>query len=628
MCILSISPGNHEETMAVQSARSRTLGLLPALLLLAALTGAAADRGQDILERAQDLRVTDPESAIALLDQHIAETKIGMPEILGDDIEHLRAGARLLELRARIRRDIGQREAAAQDAVLLERIAQALGQPIPVARAQFMHGTIQAERGDIAAALERFHDARRTLEGTNATIELARVINAIGVAHTFSHDFSRAREYYQQALSTIRRADDNALETAILGNLALAIAELEGPEAGLAAHRKALTLARERGDTDAIGNQLANICSRLVETDRLNEAATICREALDRVEELGNARLIAGTRMSLGDLKLGRGQLEEARQSYEAALALAAARVPTVEVNVLEKLAALDERLDEPQQALDRLKQLMALRAERLEGERASLIEELEVRYRVEQQEHEIEVLELDRELQGSKLRQRNLLLIGTGIALLLVTLLMLVAWRGYIVKSRLERELAKRNQELGEALATITRLAREDPLTGMLNRRAFLELAEHEIRRSRRTREPLSLVMGDIDNFKSLNDRHGHAAGDEVLRQIARRMEQSTRELDIVCRWGGEEFLFLLPGTHKEEACRIIQRVRDRIAEERVEVNSQSIFITMTFGVATVDMDIGAAIERVDQAMYRGKDGGRNQIIVEENPSAGQVET
>src|SRR6056297_3076373 len=603
--------------MAVRSRHYALQGLTSALLFMATLVAFAAVDSLDVLERARALRVTDPQAALVLLEEHIPEIEVLSTN--GDDTEELRATTRLLELRARIHRDIGQPGAAAADAVRLEQIAATLDEPVALARAQFMHGTIQAELGDIAGALERFHDARRTLASTDATAELARVINAIGVAHNFTHDYPRARDYYEQALSTVRRADDSELESAIVGNLALVISELEGTKAGLAAHREALALARMRDDLEGIATQLANICSRLVEAGRLDEADSICHEALDRVEALGNTRLIAGARMSVGDLQRSHGRLEEARRSYEIALAEADGRIPSVEIEVLGKLADVNEALGEPQRALDRLRQLAALREEALARERASLVEELEVRYRVEQQEREIELLELDRALQASKLKQRNLLLTGAGIALLLVTLLLLVAWRGFTVKSRLERKLTDRNRELSEALRTITRLAEEDSLTGLLNRRAFLELAEHETRRSRRTGEPLSLAMGDIDNFKALNDRYGHGVGDEVLRQIADRIGASTRVLDIVCRWGGEEFIFVLPGTHRSEAWKIIERVRDRISGEPIEVGNDSLDITMTFGVAEIDAEFENAIERADAAMYRGKNDGRNQIALDQ---------
>ncbi|MFU8878557.1 MAG: diguanylate cyclase, partial [Wenzhouxiangellaceae bacterium] len=570
--------------MAVRSCRSATLRWATALLLVAQ----AATADPDVLERARDLRVENPQAALALLDDHIVEPD--SIDASDGNAEQAHEQVRLLELRARIRRDTGQHEDAAADAVRLERIAEMLDEPVRLARAQFMHGTIQAERGDIAGALERFHAARRTLEATDETVELARVTNALGVAHNFTGDHARARDYYAQALEIVRQTDDNALENSILGNLALVIAELEGPEAGLAAHREALALARERGDAETAANQLANICNRLVEAERLGQATTTCREALEQVEKLGNTRLIAGTRMSLGDLERARNRPEEALQNYQAALALAENLVPSVEVEVLEKLARVHEALDEPWRALDRLRQLMELRKELLERERASLVEELEVRYRVEQQEREIELLELDRALQNAKLRQRSLLLIGAAIALVLVTLLLLVAWRGFTVKSHLERELAQRNSELVEALDTITRLAREDSLTGLLNRRGFHELAQREIRRSHRTGEPLSLVMADIDEFKQLNDRHGHTVGDEILRRISRRMEQSIRDHDIVCRWGGEEFVFLLPRTDPTEARQVIERVRSQVVASPIATEAGAFPVTLTFGIAVVE--------------------------------------
>lgn len=593
--------------------RSNRFALLYMILALLLPAGLAAASDTVVLEQARELRARDPEAALTLLDEHIAE-----PEAQDERRpEHQREQARLLELRAGILRDMGRREAAEDDAARVQRIAQSLDDPVRKARAYFLRGTIQAERGDIAGALERFHAARRILEGTDATAELARVTNALGVAHNFTDDFQRARNYYEQALELARRTGNGALESSILGNLALVIGELEGVQAGLAAHREALALARRRNDAGIVANQMANICNRLVEAGQLEQAAATCNKALERVEALGNARLLAGTRMSLGDLERARGNRIKAREDYEAALALAEDRVPSVEVEVLEKLSELDAALGQPERALERLRRLMALRAELLERERASLVEELEVRYRVEQQEREIELLELDRELQAAQLRQRNLLLIGAGIALLLVTLLLLVAWRGFAIKSRLERELAQRNDELGEALATITRLAREDALTGLLNRRGFGELAEREIRRSRRTGEPLALVMADIDDFKQINDRHGHGIGDEILRRIARRLQQAVRELDIVCRWGGEEFVLLLPRSDSDEAGRVITRVRDHVSTAPVKTTAGAFTITLTFGIAAVESNLDSAVERADQAMYSGKHAGRDRIVI-----------
>ena len=155
--------------MSTRSNRSTLLRLSSTLFLLATL--AMADDA-DVLEQARNLRVEDPQAALALLDRHIGKPA----EFASSDFspEQARNQARLLELRARILRDIGRRADAAADAARFERFAEALEDPVRQARAQYLRGTIEAERGDIAGALERFHGARQTLEATDATAELAR----------------------------------------------------------------------------------------------------------------------------------------------------------------------------------------------------------------------------------------------------------------------------------------------------------------------------------------------------------------------------------------------------------------------------------------------------------------------
>ena len=592
-----------------------------ALLLCIAMAAllffsAAGYASSAVLEQARQLRVEDPQAALALLDQHIRSS---VPLEAPDSSEaELLEQAELLEFRARIHRDSGDYQSAAVDATRLEQIAQTLNTPLLLADAQFLSGSIRAERGDIAGALDRFHAARRTLEGTVHTAELARVINALGVTHNFTEDFSRAREYFEQALKLVRQTDHRFLESTVLGNRAMVIAELDGAQAGLKAHREALTLATELEDAEAVANQMANICSRLIQTGQLNQARTNCNDALERVTALDKSRLIAGTRMSLGDLDVAQGNLEEAREDYQAALDRARDKIPSVEVLLLQKLADLERNLNQPQQALEYLDQLMAVNDRLMERERSAMIEDLEVRYRIEQQAQAMDLLALDHELQTAELRQRNLMLIGTGMALLLVSLLLIVAWRGFSAKSRLQRELANRNSSLGEALETITLLAREDELTGLLNRRGFSELANRELRRRSRTDEPLAVVMADIDNFKHLNDSYGHAVGDEILSQLAECITGALRELDIVCRWGGEEFVFLLPRTSQAEAFHVIKRLRQRIVADSLKTSAGEFEVSLTYGIAMVNGDINAAIERADHAMYRGKKAGRDQVVAE----------
>lgn len=579
---------------------------LAAVCLLLAVAGGAAT--QDVLEEVESLRYDNPEAALERLDAVIGETS---PE---EDPAEL---AGFLELRAEIARDLGRLDEALDDAGRFQDLADTLEDPVLAAEALHMRGTIRAEQGDLAAALEHFHEAREKLERTGAKGQLARVTMAIGIAHSFAGDYDRTKPYYEDALELAREAGDKELEARLLGNLAIVAVELDGPEAGLTLHRQALELSRELDDARGIAYQLANICDRLVELGRLDEADDTCLRAIDRLEPLGHTRVLAGARMTLGDLRREQARPGEALVHYQEALRAAEDEVPVVERELLGKLADLHEQRGAHAEALDYQKRLLTLREEMFDAERREQIEELEARYKLDQHEKEIELLQLNSELQAARLKQRNWILAGVTVALALASLASLVAWRGYRVKSRLERKLAGRNRELEEALSTISQLAREDPLTGLLNRRAFLDIAGHEQTRARRSGKPLSVAMADIDNFKPINDQHGHAAGDEILREVAARLRGCLRDQDMICRWGGEEFLCLFPDTGAEDARGVVERMRRELAGRPVETAAGSFPIKLTFGVAQIGRDLEAAIDAADRAMYEGKRAGRDRVVV-----------
>jgi len=162
-----------------------------------------------------------------------------------------------------------------------------------------------------------------------------------------------------------------------------------------------------------------------------------------------------------------------------------------------------------------------------------------------------------------------------------------------------------------------LVRLATTDGLTGVSNRRSFLDLGERELRRSRRYQSPLSVLMLDLDFFKQVNDKYGHAAGDEVLKYVARTVLMTLRETDIVGRLGGEEFAALLPETNGARAMEVAGRLRDKIAQAEIECGEAAIKVTVSIGVTERQEldDIAGMLKRADDAMYKAKGGGRNQV-------------
>lgn len=190
----------------------------------------------------------------------------------------------------------------------------------------------------------------------------------------------------------------------------------------------------------------------------------------------------------------------------------------------------------------------------------------------------------------------------------------------------RLRRSSFLTNVRLRNANFQLNELATQDYLTGCANRRHFYALAEAELARSRRYRRDLSVVLLDLDHFKSINDRYGHAAGDMVLHDLAEAIRATLRELDTLGRIGGEEFALLLPETSAPEAHRIAERLREMIEDLRVHCDGADLSVTASFGVTERQPDdagIDALIRRADFALYEAKAAGRNRVVVTDTGKA-----
>ena len=163
--------------------------------------------------------------------------------------------------------------------------------------------------------------------------------------------------------------------------------------------------------------------------------------------------------------------------------------------------------------------------------------------------------------------------------------------------------------------------MATTDSLTGLLNRRHMTYLAEREVARFKRSRHPVGFLLLDVDHFKSINDAFGHDIGDKVLIFVADMIREHLRAQDLVARWGGEEFLVILPDTDVDRAQASAERIRNAfLAEDWHAVVGADADVTISIGVSELraDDDLGTAVSRADEALYRGKTGGRNRVELE----------
>ena len=183
------------------------------------------------------------------------------------------------------------------------------------------------------------------------------------------------------------------------------------------------------------------------------------------------------------------------------------------------------------------------------------------------------------------------------------------------VVLARIQTQVTLRR-----LVARVEALAVQDSLTGLYNRRGFYQLAEKEEQRVKRYGGTLQAIMVDMDHFKKINDTYGHKVGDEVLAVTSRCCQQHLRTVDLIGRWGGEEYAILLPGIDVEGAVKTAERLRSVVADAVIDGDDGAIKVTLSAGVASLDetcADLGALLSRADKAMYDAKRGGRNRVCL-----------
>lgn len=190
---------------------------------------------------------------------------------------------------------------------------------------------------------------------------------------------------------------------------------------------------------------------------------------------------------------------------------------------------------------------------------------------------------------------------------------------RDELLRNREEAEAAERRiKELQVELEQVSEKVREDQLTGTLNRRGLEDAFQRELARSDRTGSPVTVAVLDLDNFKRLNDTYGHQAGDEALIHLTRVVRDTLRPTDVIARFGGEEFVIILPDTDAEEGVKVMTRVQRNLTKRFFLHKNEKLLITFSAGVAqrAPDEAAEAVIARADQAMYQAKQAGRNRVI------------
>jgi len=491
-------------------------------------------------------------------------------------------------------------------------------------------GVALAQQGKLDQALEAMLQSYRLYEQTEEGPSTGLLRN-IGGLSIYLENWEQAIRFSSLAIEKIGADQPDAM--GVYSNLAAAQIELGELDTALATLQQAVELG------DSIGRPNASVTSNygalLREFERDEEALVQFRAAAELNRAGNDAASLAISQKNIGETLIALGQREEGNDYLMQSLA--SYREADVKPKRLELYPVLVENLEQLgrySEALALMREYRELDNELASAEAQARVAELQTAFDLERRERELADLERERLAQQAELMalqneqarqefQRWALIMG----LIVLAILSMLLLRLLHLRNRANRLLAEKNAEineqrqaLSESNARLHRHSYEDELTGLNNRRAIRGMVESEDERIRRTPAWL-LIMIDLDRFKGINDRFGHPVGDAVLVQVADVLRSVAGPNDLLARWGGEEFLWLVADAGTEQAserCRTLSRA---LKEAPFEIPNRRLAITASMGAAGLDLSdddpvtaFDLALKLADAALYEAKREGRNR--------------
>ncbi|WP_395701067.1 diguanylate cyclase [Aquabacterium sp.] len=481
-------------------------------------------------------------------------------------------------------------------------------------QARRQHATAAA-RSQCQAALALSTAAGDSWRQAWTETELALVANA-------ERDEVRAQRHLARAHLLAERHEDVWLDARLLFTEATLASDRGDPDAAQVALQRALALARQAHAPRLEAQALLNLSDRAVRVGHAAEALRMAQQGLAIAQPLKLTRLERILQSNAVLARVALGRQAEARQDFEALqTAWGAEGITGMQVTTLREYGDALAAAGELKAALEIHHRERKLSQELMLANRDAALAELRTRYDREAQQRHIVQLERDNALKSAELAnqglQRKLWALGAGVLLLATSLMLLLLRRVRQTNRRLERSRARLRVQ-----------SERDALTGLANRRHFQSVLQGAV--AAPDEGALAggfvgaLLMIDIDHFKHINDDHGHAAGDAVLVEVARRIAGAVRGRDTVARWGGEEFLVFAPGLQRDDAEVLAQRLLQVVAGTPVALpGGTPLRVAVSIGHAVfplpphrVALSPEQALNLVDMALYTAKSQGRNRAV------------
>jgi diguanylate cyclase (GGDEF)-like protein len=461
-------------------------------------------------------------------------------------------------------------------------------------------GIARSRGGDLVGAQDDLLAACHTLRAHADHRDADLCLTLLAGHYQRVGDAAEALKILLPLRAAARRAGETYDEAVYTFGIAQAQEREQRLDEAVESYRQAMRLSDSIGDRSVVAFAEHGIAVCLLKSKRPAEALSHAERSLDHLDPQANPRQYAYSVIAHAEALVAVGRAAQALEGLDRIEQGVNARgeLPLTAIYLRTRAQALHEvgRWREAYQALSRAQVLD-------EDQQRQRLSDQAARLRMEfNRVRDAEELQTLRQLneQGQRLRALQ--------ATVLVLFIVLLAALGLLARRKVRQAHQWRD------------LASSDELTGLPNRRAVLAFAERELAQARREQRSLAVLMIDVDHFKRINDSHGHACGDEVLRHAADRLAGSLRERDQVGRFGGEEFLAVLPGAQLADARQVAERMRAGIEGTPLARPQGPVSFTVSIGVAEAGgaNDVQALIARADAALYRAKSAGRNTVMAD----------
>ncbi len=516
----------------------------------------------------------------------------------------------------------GKTEAAIVQLTTLEPIAVRTANPHALWRFYLTLGSAQITAGKFEAALSNTlksmdYAKARPLQSQASVL---RSFNQLNNVYSSMKNDEKALAMIDEALVIANSVGALKMQATLYLNQGNIFTVMERLEAAVDAYQKAMKIGVNAGLTGTHATALNNIGNVYLVRKDYPRAEVMARRALTKYQEAGEMGGVATAQCNIGFALMGQGRIKEGVAEVQAALRFlhdSGARAD--EEAILEELARMYAQAGLHREAYDTVRDQQKLAKELFNADRAKSVATLQEQFDSVQRDKQIQLLARENSLKDAELSNRRLQQIVT----ILGTVVTVMAG---VFMFLLYRKVRKANQKLFEANKQLEFHSVRDPLTGLYNRRSFLELMKQRApavgNGRREDANTDGLMILDIDHFKHINDTLGHAGGDTVLVEIAKRLRSTVRDSDMVMRWGGEEFLVYSPKANAGHLKNLAQRILKVIGSTPIEVNGQSLQVTVTGGFLALpfsglteeECNWEKAMQIADMALYLGKVNGRNR--------------